>query len=423
MSAVMRKRWFKVVVLYLTVFFGAASLLVMWVGIDSALLLPEAPTDRNAKQIDLIKQKQKTLKDPEHFCFAVLGDNRGSIRTFNTIINKMNEPQQVESSDNPDVYTKQDLLFAIDMGDLVFNGYDVQFRRFLNQVDNLKMPLLTALGNHDLDPGTHEVAASKTDEKFGSLKNSKNYQKMFGPTYYSFTVGRSYFIVMDISTEFMANTVAQKKYFDDEMKWVEGELTKSQAYKHRFVFSHVPPFKGKKALKGTQKDNPEQFLRNPGYSEQIKNLCVKYNVEYFFGCHLHTIDFDIWPKGKTDEDGSVIMIITGGAGAELWDTNDVRNMNQFTLMSIQELNPVDVETGMPGPTFNPIKVNVPGQKYSYMYVEEPWTMAYTFMANSFAWLMPLVGLLFIGFLALSTFTLKAGGRGPAVAGTREKEAS
>ena len=244
------------------------------------------------------------------------------------------------------------------MGDLVFNGYDVQFRRFINQVDGLKMPMLTAIGNHDLDPGTHEVAASKTDAKFGSLKNSKNYQKIFGPTYYSFNVGDSYFIVMDISTEFMANTVAQKKYFDDELVWFENELKKSQTYKHRFVFSHVPPFKGKKQLKGTQKDNPEKFLRNPGYSDLIKNLCVKYNVEYMFGCHLHTIDFDLWPKGKTDADGDVISIITGGAGAELWQTKDFRSQNEYTLISIQKLNPVDIETGMPGPTFDPKQVKV-----------------------------------------------------------------
>ncbi|HEY5527415.1 MAG TPA: metallophosphoesterase [Candidatus Anoxymicrobiaceae bacterium] len=292
------------------------------------------------------------------------------------------------------------------MGDLVFNGYDVQFRRFINQVDGLKMPMLTAIGNHDLDPGTHEVAASKTDAKFGSLKNSKNYQKIFGPTYYSFNVGDSYFIVMDISTEFMANTVAQKKYFDDELVWFENELKKSQTYKHRFVFSHVPPFKGKKQLKGTQKDNPEKFLRNPGYSDLIKNLCVKYNVEYMFGCHLHTIDFDLWPKGKTDADGDVISIITGGAGAELWQTKDFRSQNEYTLISIQKLNPVDIETGMPGPTFDPKQVKVLGQSITYMYIEEPWVMTYTFISNNFALLFSCLAVVFLAFVGLAVLTLR-----------------
>ena len=111
------------------------------------------------------------------------------------------------------------------------------------------------------------VSRGKNDTDFGSFLNSVNYQKMFGPTYYSFTLGTAYFIVTDISTEYMANTVAQKKYFDNELKWLESELKKSLSYKDSFVFSHVPPFKGKKALKGTQKDNPEKFLRNPGYSD------------------------------------------------------------------------------------------------------------------------------------------------------------
>jgi serine/threonine-protein phosphatase CPPED1 len=388
-------------VLYFTIFFGMGFLFVAAIGVHSFLILPKAPTNWNAKQIEQIKANQKKLKDPEHFCFAVLGDNRGSIRTFNRIIAEMNKPQQVEDSANPDKYTTQNLLFAIDMGDLVFNGYNVQFRRFINQVQGLHMPLLTAIGNHDLDPGTHEVATSKTDPKFGSLNNSKNYQKIFGPTYYSFTVGNSYFIVMDISTEYMANTAAEKKYFDDELKWVQSELAKSQSYKHRFVFTHVPPFKGKKVLKGTQKDNPEQFLRNPGYSEKIKEMCVKYNVEYLFGCHLHTFDLDFWPKGPQDVDGSVTMIITGAAGAELWKTADIRNMDQFTMISIQDLNPVDIETGSPGPTFNPVPVKVPGQSIVYMYIEEPWVMTYTFVSNQFALLMSVMTVLFLGFLGLS----------------------
>jgi hypothetical protein len=406
MTRLAQKRWFRFIVMYLAVFFGLSALLVLGVELHSALILPALPSNWNAKQIKTIQANAKKLKDPEHFCFGVLGDNRGSIRTFNMIIDKMNGPQLVEDVANIDKYTKQNLLFAIDMGDLVFNGYDVQFKRFIGQIDNLKMPLITAVGNHDLDPGTHEVAASKTDPKFGSFLNSKNYQKIFGPTYYSFNVGGSYFIVLDVSTEFMANTVAQKNYFDKELVWFENELKKSQAYNHRFVFSHVPPFKGKKQLKGTQKDNPEQFLRNPGYSDLIKNLCVKYNVEYMFGCHLHTIDFDLWPKGPNDVDGNVISIITGGAGAELWQTKDFRNQNEYTLMSIQERDPVAIETGMPGPTFQPEQVKVFGQSITYMYVEEPWVMTYTFITLNFAWLFSLLAVVFLAFAGLAYVTLR-----------------
>ena len=414
-----QKRWFRAIVIFFAAFFAGGFLLVLAVGAHTAFVLPKAPTNWNANQIKLIEKRREALKDPAHFCFAVLGDNRGSIRTFNAIINKMNQPQEVEDSANPDIYTKQNLLFAIDMGDLVFNGYDVQFRRFFSQVQNLKMPIITALGNHDLDPGTHEVSRGKNDTDFGSFLNSVNYQKMFGPTYYSFTLGTAYFIVTDISTEYMANTVAQKKYFDNELKWLESELKKSLSYKDSFVFSNVPPFKGKKALKGTQKDNPEKFLRNPGYSDKIKNLCVKYSVDYFFGCHLHTIDFDFWPKGKTDADGDVIMIITGAAGAELWKTADVRNMNQYTLISMQDINPVDIETGFPGPTFDPVQVKVPGQSFTYMYIEEPWVMAYTFIADSFALLMPLMTVLFFGLLVLSILGVNAANKRKAELATAE----
>ncbi|HEY5527414.1 MAG TPA: hypothetical protein VIK02_07525 [Candidatus Anoxymicrobiaceae bacterium] len=106
MTKLAQNRWFRFIVLYFTVFFGLSALFVLGVEIHSSLILPAEPTGWNAKQIKTIQANQKKLKDPEHFCFAVLGDNRGSIRTFNKIIDKMNQPQLVEDSANVDKYTK-----------------------------------------------------------------------------------------------------------------------------------------------------------------------------------------------------------------------------------------------------------------------------------------------------------------------------
>ena len=117
--------------------------------------------------------------------------------------------------------------------------------------------------------------------------------------------------------------------------------------------------------------------------------------------------------------GRVIMIITGAAGAELWKTADVRNMNQYTLISMQDINPVDIETGFPGPTFDPVQVKVPGQSFTYMYIEEPWVMAYTFIADSFALLMPLMTVLFFGLLVLSILGVNAANKRKAELATAE----
>ncbi len=74
---------------------------------------------------------------------------------------------------------------------------------------------------------------------------------------------------------------------------------------------------------------------------------------------------------------------------------------------MQDINPVDIETGFPGPTFDPVQVKVFGQSFTYMYIEEPWVMAYTFISDSFALLMPVVTVLFLGFLGLSIFSVRS----------------
>ncbi|MEA3487636.1 MAG: metallophosphoesterase, partial [Euryarchaeota archaeon] len=87
----------------------------------------------------------------------------------------------------------------------------------MNQIKTLNKPLLTAIGNHEL-----------TDQGRG------NYYDMFGRFYYSFTVGETYFIVLDD---------ADSKNIDPgQMNWLENELQKSTNYSNRFVFMHVPLF-------------------------------------------------------------------------------------------------------------------------------------------------------------------------------------
>src|SRR4030067_1267783 len=110
---------------------------------------------------------QITVADPNNYSFAVMGDNKGSRSVFEPLMR--------------DIDRDKEIAFAIDDGDLVDGGTMRHYRRFLRRVQgNLSIPLLTAIGNHDLDKnGSH-----------------KNYEAIFGPTYYSFQVGQGYFIVL-----------------------------------------------------------------------------------------------------------------------------------------------------------------------------------------------------------------------------------
>jgi serine/threonine-protein phosphatase CPPED1 len=214
--------------------------------------------DWNNKEISRIK-----VTNSENFTFAVFGDNKGNNFIFEPLLG--------------DIDHNMEAAFAIDVGDLVREGKKGKYRRFLNQVqENLAIPFLTAIGNHDLNNGS-----------------SNNYLKIFGPTYYAFQVGQSYFIILDATTE--------SGFDKPERQWLEDELQKAQTSKARFIFMHVPPFDPRG--NGFNKCLPEKDRKD------LLDLFKRYNVTHLFASHIHGYFSSVW--------GGVSYTITGGAGAGL----------------------------------------------------------------------------------------------------------
>jgi hypothetical protein len=212
--------------------------------------------DRNKKELLRIK-----VTDPEDFTFTVFGDNKGNRSFFEPLLKEIDRDQEI--------------AFAIDVGDLVSNGKRGQYRRFLKQIrGNLTIPLITAIGNHDLNNGS-----------------SNNYQTIFGPTYYAFKVGQSYFIVLDATTE--------AGFDKTERKWLEEELKKAQASKVRFVFMHVPAF--------DPRGNGFHKCLNDG--KELLDLFRDYHLTHLFASHIHGYFSGVWQ--------GVPYTITGGAGGRL----------------------------------------------------------------------------------------------------------
>jgi 3',5'-cyclic AMP phosphodiesterase CpdA len=205
-----------------------------------------------------------TVADPNDFTFAVLGDNKGNRSVFEPLLR--------------DIDRDKEIAFAIDDGDLVDEGTVGHYRRFLNQVQgNLAIPFLTAIGNHDL------------------LNHSSphNYREIFGPTYYSFQVGKGYFIVLDATTG--------SDFDKTERQWLEKELQKGQAAKVRFIFMHVPVYdpRGGTDYKSLPDNDQKDLL----------DLFRRYKVTHLFASHLHGYFSGVW--------AGVPYTITGGAGGSL----------------------------------------------------------------------------------------------------------
>lgn len=211
------------------------------------------------------QELQKISKNESNFLFAVYGDNRDSSEKFPHLIQNVNG---------------KDVLFSVDDGDLTSSGTPRQFGYFLLQIKNSKAPILTSIGNHDLS----------------SDGNESNYINMFGNPYYSFSEKNSYFIVLDD-----ANST---NLGDAQMVWLKNELKKSQGYKYRFVFMHIPLYDPRNGTAGEG-----HSLDNLTTAKNLNDLFDQYNVTMLFTSHIHGYFRGVW--GKTP------YIITGGAGAPL----------------------------------------------------------------------------------------------------------
>jgi hypothetical protein len=232
---------------------------------------------RDWNKIELARIKIPDLND---FTFAVCGDNKGNESFFRPLLKEINHSAEVG--------------FVIDVGDLVPKGQRGFFRRFLKEVqENLAIPFLTAIGNHDLND-----------------KGARNYQEIFGPTYYSFQIGQNSFIVLDATTEGGFNK--------EEHQWLEDELKKAQASKTRFVFMHVPPF-------DPRGEGFDKYLRD---GNDLLDLFKRYNVTHLFASHIHGYFSGVW-------DG-VPYTITGGAGAGLQGSDPEHFFHHYIRVHVQD---------------------------------------------------------------------------------------
>ncbi len=298
---------------YVLIFIIIVLLFASGIKIHSLMTAPKT-SDWNYHQL------QKIDKSKTNFSFAVFGDNKNSVKTFNTLISKLN---------------KENVLFVVDDGDLVFEGDYEKFRFFLNQIKRLNKPLLTVFGNHD----------AKDEGRVA-------YYNLFGPFYYSFTVGDNYYIILDDANE--------KRLDDEQFNWLQNELKISQKYKNRFVFMHVPLYDPRK---GRYKQG--HSLEDLGFVKKLNNLFDENNVTMLFVSHIHAYYRGVW--GKTH------YIITGGGGAELEGSNPKHFFYHYIKVHINDS----------GVKYDVIKLASPDFEFFDRLTHDAWIYIYAFFAIHF----------------------------------------
>ncbi|WP_457554150.1 metallophosphoesterase family protein [Desulfobacula sp.] len=232
--------------------------------------------------LSLKNLKIETTTGDTHFSFAVFGDNKNSLFTFNRVIEDINN---------------EDISFSVETGDLIDNVIDgnSEYKIYLNQIRKLVKPLFVIPGNHE----TEGISSA--------------YYYLFGSNYYAFPYKNSYFIMLDGSHETGLGPW--------QLQWLKKELQHSLSYANRFVFMHIPLY------------DPQEGEYTAGHSitdknvaSDLNNLFDKYNVTMVFTAHKHGLFQGKWHKTP--------FTITGGAGAELGGTDKNHYFNHYILVDV-----------------------------------------------------------------------------------------
>lgn len=231
------------------------------------------PAHWNSDQLAKVDQ---TKRD---FTFAVFGDNRGSTTVFPTLISRVNS---------------NNVLFALDNGDLVDSGTVGNYRLFLGQIALSNKPFLTSIGNHEDESG---------------------YNALFGPSYYDFTIGDSLFLVLDDSNE--------KNIGSAQLGWLKSKLAAGQSQKYRFVIMHVPLYDPRLAGEAV-----EHSLSDLNFAHMLNALFDQYHVTLLVTSHIHGYFEGVW--------GVTPYVLTAGAGAPLYGTDPAHFFHHFVLVHVSD---------------------------------------------------------------------------------------
>ena len=212
--------------------------------------------------------------DPQHFMFAVGGDNRATGRSV---------PMPPTAGQIFSEFRLLQPAFALWTGDTIYGSEeslgeaDAEYRGFLAAAAQAETPIFNA-------PGNHEISERPERETL--------YAKRMGRLYGSFDYGRYHFIALD--TEEAGQKVGISRA---QETWLEADLAANRGAEQIFAFSHHPLFPAR----------PGAGFADSANRDEIHRLFVKYGISCVFGGHEHLYS-------RSVHDG-IIYVVTGGAGA------------------------------------------------------------------------------------------------------------
>jgi Icc protein len=145
---------------------------VLWLGASACLELSPFETDLDEHESALTEKQLTRLGSSQpvgSYAFALISDSHEHFATLRSLVDVFN--------------ARDDLAFVAHLGDMTNMGLRREFRGALDQLEALRVPFLTLVGNHDVLTYGRDI-----------------YRSMFGPFDYAFTHGGIRFVCFNANT-------------------------------------------------------------------------------------------------------------------------------------------------------------------------------------------------------------------------------
>lgn len=157
----------------------------------------------------LVKDSSKINKDGSHHFIQITDTEISEIQSESNWVNDINSYSKNEKT-----------AFIIHTGDICYkDGLNAHIKLMNNE--NTNCPIYYCIGNHDLVEGNY---------------GEELFEKLYGPTYYSFDVGNVHYIVTPMLIGDYKPSYTQKEV----AKWLRNDLAMVSKEKSIVFFSHAP---------------------------------------------------------------------------------------------------------------------------------------------------------------------------------------
>ena len=209
---------------------------------------------------------QKRAKDVDKFSFLAISDPQ--VKTEHDMERWVSETV-IDLRRTIDSISATREVVGMTLGDLVFDEMGL-YNRYATSLKNTGAVFFQTIGNHDFNKAYQDLHNMR---KGCPHYAEEKYHQYFGPTDYSFNIGKIHVISMK-----SINYVGHRKYVealtDAQLEWLEKDLGYVKGGTTIFINMHAAGW------------NVEHSGGNIRNAEEIQNILKGYNVHFFCG-HTH----------------------------------------------------------------------------------------------------------------------------------------